>query len=157
MDIKSLKNIFRSRIIELHRSLNYSTKKMGECLRASSTSYLRYEQGKTLPGFSSLYSIAEKLGISLDWLVCGKGPVYYKEKEKTDQAEERVEEKAAEREEIKKDILQRLLPGFSQEDINDFLELMSRIPLLRHEVLVFFYKFKAENKDLVAEVMTKQD
>ena len=102
-----------------------------------------------LPGFSGLFSIAEKLGISLDWLVCGKGPVYYKEKkEKTDQEEEiAVEEKA---------IHQKFLPGFSQDEINDFLELMSRIPLLRHEVLVFFYKFKEEHKDLVAEVMTKQ-
>ena len=149
MDIKSLKNIFSSRIIELHRSLNYSTKKMGECLRASSTSYLRYEQGKTLPGLPGLYSIAEKLGISLDWLVCGKGPVYYKEKEKTDQVEESAKEKM--------NILQEFLPGFSQDEINDFMELMSRIPLLRHEVLVFFYKFKEEHKDLVAEVMTKQD
>jgi len=149
MDIKSLKNTFSSRIIELHRSLNYSTKKMGECLKASSTSYLRYEQGKTLPRFSNLYSIAEKLGISLDWLVCGKGPVYYKEKEKTDQVEESAKEKM--------NILQEFLPGFSQDEINDFMELMSRIPLLRHEVLVFFYKFKEEHKDLVAEVMTKQD
>jgi len=148
MDTKNLKSIFSSRIVELRRLLNYSTKKMSECLSASSTSYLRYEQGKTLPGFSGLFSIAEKLGISLDWLICGKGPVYYKEKEKTDQVEERAVEKM--------NILQKFLPGFSQDEINDFLELMSRIPLLRHEVLVFFYKFKEEHKDLVAEVMTKQ-
>ena len=82
-------------------------------------------------------------------MVCGKGPVYYKEKEKTDREEEIAVEKM--------EILQKFLPGFSQDEINDFLELMSRIPLLRHEVLVFFYKFKEEHKDLVAEVMTKQD
>ena len=140
MDTKNLKSIFSSRIVELRRLLNYSTKKMSECLSASSTSYLR---------FSGLFSIAEKLGISLDWLVCGKGPVYYKEKEKTDREEEIAVEKM--------EILQKFLPGFSRDEINDFLELMSRIPLLRHEVLVFFYKFKEAHKDLVAEVMTKQD
>ncbi len=87
MDIKNLKSIFSSRIKELRGTLNYSTKGMGDCLRASQTSYRRYEQGKILPGYPGLYSIAEKLGISLDWLVCGKGPVYYKEKETKDLAE----------------------------------------------------------------------
>jgi len=33
---------------------------------------------------------------------------------------------------------------------------MNRIPLLRHEVLVYFYKFKAEHKDIVVEGMAEQ-
>ncbi len=144
MDSKNLKSIFSTRIIELRRSLNYSTKKMGDCLRASQTSYRRYEQGKILPGYPGLYSIAENLGISLDWLVCGKGPVYYKEKEKNDRTEG------------KKETLQDLLPGSSLEEIKDLLENMNRIPLLRHEILVYFYKFKAEHKDLVAGGMAEQ-
>ncbi len=144
MDIKNLKSIFSSRIIELRRSLNYSTKKMGDCLWASQTSYRRYEQGKILPGYPGLYAIAENLGISLDWLVCGKGPVYYKEKEKNDRAEE------------KKETLQDLLTGSSLEEIKDLLENMNRIPLLRHEILVYFYKFKAEHKDLVPGGMAEQ-
>jgi len=75
-------------------------------VRISLKKNLRYEQGKILPGYHGLYSIAEKLGISLDWLVCGKGPAYYKEKEKEDQVEE------------KKETLQDLLTGSSQEEIN---------------------------------------
>jgi transcriptional regulator with XRE-family HTH domain len=144
MDLKSLKSIFSTRIIELRRKLGYSTKNMGNCLNASQTSYRRYEQGKILPGYLGLYSIAEKLGISLDWLVCGKGPVYYKEKETKDLAEE------------KKETLQDLLPGSSQEEIKDLLGHMNRIPLLRHEILAYFYKFKSENKELVAEGMAGQ-
>ncbi len=144
MDSKNLKSIFSNRIIELRRSLNYSTKKMGDCLSASQTSYRRYEQGKILPGYPGLYSNAENLGISLDWLVCGKGPVYYKEEEKNDRAEG------------KKETLQDLLPGSSLEEIKDLLENMNRIPLLRHEILVYFYKFKAEHKDLVDGGMAEQ-
>jgi hypothetical protein len=94
-----------------------------------------------LPGFPALYSAAEKLGISLDWLVCSKGPVYYKEIEKKDQVEEK------EKKEPPKDFL----PGSSREEIIDLLEHMNRIPLLRNEVLVYFYKFKAEHKYLVEE------
>jgi transcriptional regulator with XRE-family HTH domain len=144
MDIKSLKSAVSTRLIELRQSLHYSTRKMGEYFNVSETTYHRYEQGKMLPGFPGLYSAAEKLGISLDWLVCSKGSVYYKDIEKKDQVE------------VKKETLQDFLPGASQEEIKDLLEHMNRIPLLRHEVLVYFYKFKAEHKDIVNEGMAEQ-
>ncbi len=134
MDIKSLKNTLSRRLIELRQSLHYSTRKMGEYFRVSATTYHRYEQGKMLPSFPGLYSAAEKLGISLDWLVCSKGPVYYEDKEK-------------------KDSLQNLLSNTSTEEISDLLEHMNRIPLLRHEVFTCFYKFKTDHKELVAEGM----
>jgi len=110
----------------------------------SAITYHRYEQGKMLPGYTALYSAAKKLGISLDWLVCSKGPVYYKEIEKKDQVEEKTETP------------QDLLTGASGEEINDLLEHMNRIPLLRHEVLVYFYKFKARNKDMMVEDTAEQ-
>jgi transcriptional regulator with XRE-family HTH domain len=144
MDIKSLKSAVSNRLIELRQSLHYSTQKMGEYFKVSATTYHRYEQGKMLPGFTALYSAAEKLGISLDWLVCSKGPVYYKEIVKKNQVEE------------KKETPQDFLTGSSGEEIKDLLEHMNRIPLLRHEVLVYFYKFKAEHKDMVVEGMAEQ-
>jgi transcriptional regulator with XRE-family HTH domain len=144
MDIKSLKSAVSNRLIELRQSLHFSTKKMAEYFMVSATTYHRYEQGKMLPGFTALYSAAKKLGISLDWLVCSKGPVYYKEIEKKDQVEE------------KKEIHKDLLTGSSGEEIKDLLEHMNRIPLLRHEVLVYFYKFKTEHKDMVVEGMAEQ-
>jgi transcriptional regulator with XRE-family HTH domain len=135
MDINSLKSAFSKRLTGLRQSLNYSTKEMGDCFNTTPISYRRYEQGKMVPGFLSLYFVAEELGVSLDWLVCSKGPVYYKDKEK-------------------KQSLQNLISGTSEEEIKDLLEHMNRIPLLRHEVLACFYKFKADHKELVAEGMT---
>jgi len=155
MDIKSMKSIFSSRIIELRQKLGYSTKSMSNCLNASQTSYRRYEQGKILPAYPGLYSIAEKLGISLDWLVCGKGPVYYKEKETKDQSEEK-KETLQDLAKEKKETLQDLLPGTPLEEIKDLLGHMNRIPLLRHEIFTYFYKFKAEHKELIAEGMAAQ-
>jgi transcriptional regulator with XRE-family HTH domain len=139
MDIKSLKNAVSSKLIQLRQSLHYSTKKMAGYFNVSAITYHRYEQSKMLPGFTALYSAAEKLGISLDWLVCNKGPIYYKEIEKKIQVEE------------KKETPQDFLTGASQEEIKDLLEHMNRIPLLRHEVLVYFYKFKAEHKDMMVD------
>jgi len=131
MDIKSLKVTVSGRLMELRRSLHFSTTKMRENLKVSATTYNRYERGKMLPGFPALYFAAEKLGISLDWLVCGKGPIYYKDKEK-------------------KDSLQNLISGSSEEEIKNFLEHMNRIPLLRHEILACFYKFMEDHKELVS-------
>jgi hypothetical protein len=34
-------------------------------------------------------------------------------------------------------------------EVRELLQHMERIPLLRHEVLSFFYKFKLDYKDLV--------
>jgi len=134
MDINSIKSALSNRLMELRQSLHYSTKEMGDCFNTTQLSYRRYEQGKMVPGFLSLYFVAEELGISLDWLVCGKGPVYYKDKEK-------------------KESLQNLISGTSEEEIKYLLEHMNRIPLLRHEVLACFYKFKADHKELVTEGM----
>ncbi len=135
MDINNLKSSLSHRLMELRQSLHYSNKKMGDCFNTTSISYRRYEQGKMVPGFLSLYFVAAELGISLDWLVCGKGPVYYQDKEE-------------------KEPLQSPTSSPAQEEINDLLEHMNRIPLLRHEVLAYFYKFKADHKELVAESMT---
>ena len=132
MDIKSLNRSLSTKLIELRQSLHYSTNQMAEYVKVSSITYHRYEQGKMLPGFTALYSAAKKLGISLDWLVCNKGPVYYKEIEKKNQVEEK------------------------NENPQDLLEHMNRVPLLRHELLAYFYKFKAEHKDMMVEGMAEQ-
>lgn len=144
MDIKSLKSAVGNKLIELRQSLHYSSKKMGEYFKVSEITYHRYEQAKMFPGFTALYSAAQKLGISLDWLVCGKGPVYYKDIEKKN------------REEEKKETLQDYLTGSSREEIKDLLEHMERIPLLRHEILVYFYKFKSGHKEMVVDSMAEQ-
>ena len=38
-------------------------------------------------------------------------------------------------------------------EVKELLEHMEHVPLLRHEVLSFFYKFKLENRELVETAM----
>jgi transcriptional regulator with XRE-family HTH domain len=135
MDNNSIAKDFIGKIRELRQTLHYSTKEMGECFNASQGTYRRYEKGKMLPGFFSLYAAASRLGLSLDWLVCGRGPVYYQEKE-----EKKIEDTAP-------PSLREVPPA----EIAQLLEHMNRSPLLRHEVLAFYYKFMVEHKELAAE------
>jgi transcriptional regulator with XRE-family HTH domain len=128
MDRKSLLNEFSYKLRKLRSSLGYGSRKMAGFLGTGKTNYYRYENGKVFPGFWGLRSIANSLGISLDWLVCGKGPMYYKEVR-----EEKEEGPSA--------------PGVKTADkeIKNLVESMERIPLLRHETDLGVLSEKALN------------
>jgi transcriptional regulator with XRE-family HTH domain len=133
MDSKSIQENFSKRLTELRQALHYSRRKMATFFRVTQITYRRYEQGVMLPGFISLYDVAVKLGVSLDWLVCGQGPVYFKE----------IKEK------LEKQAVHEAYPP----EITNLLDHMNRIPLLRNEMLSYFYKLKAEHGEIIARGM----
>jgi hypothetical protein len=112
--------------------------------------YTRYENAKIFPNFFALYYFANNTGISLDWLVCNKGSMFYKEKieEKKETVDKEVKEEkklTAEKEKPQAEPAGKIL----DDEIKDLVDHMERIPLLRHEVLVTFYTFKEEHKEMV--------
>jgi len=136
MDRKTLLKDFAYKLRKVRESLKYTQRKMADYFGTEKTNYTRYENGKIFPGFIGLSYFANSSGISLDWLVCGKGPRYYKEnleKEKDDKEEAQP------------------VPAVEipEGEIKELLEYMERIPFLRHEILVFFYKFKEGHKEIV--------
>jgi len=84
------------------------------------------------PGFMALYRFAKATGISLDWFVCNREPMYYKELTENKKVE-----------------------LIEDEEIKEMLEHAKRIPLLRHELLVYFYRFKEEHKEMTAAADVK--
>jgi hypothetical protein len=48
-------------------------------------------------------------------------------------------------------------PPAQTDEINELLDHMEKIPLLRHEVLVFFLKFKDKNKEMVANAFKEKE
>jgi hypothetical protein len=75
----------------------------------------------------------------MDWLLFGKGPRDYKDKEKEVELEKKEEEKNA--------------AVDMKPEIRELLEYMARIPLLYHEILVHFENFRVEKKELVETAM----
>jgi len=139
MDRKNLLKDFGYKLRKIRESLRYSQEEMAAYFSTEKGTYNRYENGKNFPGFLVLNHFGNTLGISMDWLICDKGPVYYKEKEKKE--EKKVIEK-------KEEAKQEPSPEMPQGEMKELLEHMGRIPLLRHEVLAHFYKFKEEHKEL---------
>jgi hypothetical protein len=88
----------------------------------------------------------KKFDASMDWLLFNKGPLFYKEKtpEETKQPPEEkppVQQKQPEKQTEEK------FPGLEQvmTDVKELLDYMAKDPLLKYEVLVYFYKYKKEN------------
>jgi transcriptional regulator with XRE-family HTH domain len=125
----------------LRKQLNHSPQEMASQLRLNDNSYYKNENSQTYPGINTLYWLSQVYDISMDWLLFGKGSMYGKEKEL-----EQMREKLREQEEKAGEIM-------SRPELQELLEHMKHIPLLYHEVLVHFQRFKAENRELVDAAM----
>jgi hypothetical protein len=107
-------------------------------IRIAGVTYVNNENGRTIPNFFTLYNMGYQFDVSLDWFVFNEEPVYRTEKT--------VEKKMQEVSPLSQ--LQALLP-----DIKELLDHMDKIPLLRYEILVQFFKFKEEHQAMVERAM----
>ena len=124
---------------KLRGDLDYSAAEMASQLGIGRTAYYKNENGDTFPGYPSLRCLSEDYGISMDWLIFNKGPMYYIDKDA--ETEEGYEENDPVVEMKKK------------PEMMELVEHMSRIPLLYYEVLHLFQKFRIENKELLKNSM----
>jgi transcriptional regulator with XRE-family HTH domain len=144
MNRKDLLKDIGYRLKKIREALNNSGPQMASEFGVMRSSYLRNENGKTCPGIITMQILGNRFNVSLDWLICEKGPMYYREKEQKQQ-------------ELSKTVLETnpapetldSLPG----DIRELLDHMKRIPLLRYETLASFHKFKEEYKEMVSAAM----
>jgi len=125
MNTRELRKEISIRFRRMREALKCSHEKIAAHMGIERASYTKYENGWALPNLNSLSVLASHFDVSLDWLVANKGPMFYKGKV---QAGGDIE--------------------FTGE-LKELFDHMSRIPLLRHEVLSFFHKFKLEYKALV--------
>jgi transcriptional regulator with XRE-family HTH domain len=130
---KTLLKEFASRVKEVREALKGSQEEMAARFGVGRSSYIKYEYGNSFPALPTLILVSRSLDISLDWLIAGKGPMFYQEKER----------EQGEATEVQADGLTGL-----EEEVQALLHHMATIPLLRHEVLRFYYKFLLDYPDL---------
>jgi transcriptional regulator with XRE-family HTH domain len=133
---KELKIAIGFRLTQMRKRLKYTQQKMGEFFGISRVYYAKQEIGDSFPSHHVLNKLGQRLNVSLDWLICGKGPMFYQDKT-------REEQEAADKENASRDGLK-----LSKEQ-RQLIEHMNRFPLLHHEVMAFYHRFMRENKDLV--------
>ncbi|NIM15965.1 MAG: helix-turn-helix domain-containing protein [Candidatus Aminicenantes bacterium] len=148
------------RLKKVRELLNFPRKEMARRLDVKNVTYYKNENGETFPGLQTLSRLSNEFDISMDWFLFNKGPVYYKEKGSEAELEKAQEELEMEREKKGKKgkAVEETAAGTEIEmkpEVKALLAHMERIPLLYHEVLVHFQRFKIENRDLVEASMAE--
>lgn len=132
------------RLRKLREQLNYSQSQMAGLMGLSESGYLKNEHGTRLPGLAVLDRIQGEWDISMDWFLFNKGPMYFPEKSPD------PEPSASKTGEFPSS------PPLSPELVH-LLEYMDRDPLLKHEILVYFYKYKESKAHQAAPVVPGTD
>lgn len=147
MDRKNLLIEIGYKIRKVREALKLKNSELADDIGFNRSSINRYESGKTPPGIKTLYRLGEKFNISLDWLICNKGEMFYKEMVVNEPQKETIDVPLPPPQPTLDS-----LPG----DIRELLEHMERIPLLRYKILTHFLEFKGQNKELVANAFTNE-
>lgn len=71
--------VLPARIISLRKSMGLSQEKFGDLVNMSQRSVAAWESGERSPSFSTLSAIADKAGVTVDWLL-GRTDEKYKNK-----------------------------------------------------------------------------
>jgi transcriptional regulator with XRE-family HTH domain len=126
------------RLKKIREYLNYSRQDMANFMKVKLPTYYKNENSETFPRLESLILLFEKHDISMDWFMFGKGPMLFqKERNRVRDLEQKLE------------TLHEKVERKATPEVKELVEHMDRIPLLRHEVLGFFHRFKMDNRELV--------
>ena len=126
---KDLRKAVGIRLKKVRKSLSLTQEQIVSSFDTGRATFSRNEKGETFPNYIALYNLAMSYDVSLDWLICEKGPMFFEKKVS--------------------------LTARRDEEEQELLYCMDRIPLLRHEVMAFFLRFKMENDTLVESVLKK--
>lgn len=136
---KDLGKTVGRRLKEARKTLGLLQEEIAAHFGIHRTSYSKCETGENFPSFPALINLCHRFDISLDWLLGGKGPMFHKE--------------------IKNDTLsaKAAATGKSvavvEKQVADMLEHMEKVPLLKHDLMSFFYHYLEDNRDMVARHM----
>jgi transcriptional regulator with XRE-family HTH domain len=100
--------------------------------------YMKNENGTHFPSASTLYNLASQFSVSSDWVLCGRGEMFFGQKEA--EAKNQQANKSA-------DMFTR--------QIDEMVDLMKNIPLVYHSVASYFLRFKVENEAYLDREMSR--
>jgi transcriptional regulator with XRE-family HTH domain len=132
----ALKKEVGFRLKKIREKLSFSQDRMASFIETGRTNYSKYENGEVFPNYLALQKMCANQDVSLDWLICEKGSMFFKDKE---------------------DILQQVEAHAEKPIKDEYLELFSKmeqIPLLYYEVMAYYQRFKLEHKELLESTHT---
>ncbi len=120
---KNTRKNSKDRFKQIRSALRLTRSQMAAQLGLEPSYYGRYERGETFPGTVVLSILLIRFNVSLNWLISGKGEMFFKEQEPS------------------------LLDAFpDKKEVTELLASMLESPLFRHEILGNFHKFKGDTR-----------
>ena len=135
-DNKHVLNEISVRIKKVREDLGFSPGRMAGLFGITRSGYVKYEAGDSYPRPRVISKLARDFDISLDWLIAGKGPMHYKEKEQPETKPE---------------------PEPVSAEVKELIRLIELVPVLRYKVLALFAEFKVDRGDLVQAALNPPD
>ncbi|MCP4217360.1 MAG: hypothetical protein GY765_22135 [bacterium] len=134
----------RLEILRLQLSVDINT--MAARLKVTPWTYRSYMREESLPSVDGAAQPAGTANVSLDWLLTGKGDMFYRDVEK-----ETVRALEAERNAIKT----KNASDFLLSELEEMKLLMQQVPLVRHMVMGYYQKVKVEQKEIIEQETQK--
>ena len=153
-----------ARLKKLRKHLNCDMKHMASRLGIVTNTYYKNENGLSLPSLITLKRLADDFDLSMDWLLFGREPMFYKEKgQKEMELEHAVKElttqldrdrknheaECKKKEEELKNQQQKAAFIESRPDMKELLEHMEQDAIFYHELMLYFQKYKIEKKESI--------
>ena len=142
---KELRKSIGLRLKEIRMALSYTQEMMARILETGRPNYTRIEMGDTFLNHVFLHKLAVQFSISMDWLICGRGPMFIGKGEEGDVG--------------KKEDMQSHNPDQLEKPKNpelaELLDYMEQIPFLYHDVMEFFHKFKIKHKEIIQTMLNR--
>lgn len=126
-----------SRLKQVRKQLDLSPGRMATLLGINTISYFKNEGGTNIPGMISLHRLHNEFKVSMDWLLFNHGDMFL-----PDPTEVAAEKEKAAAEKEKAAAHDNIPP-----EIKELLAHMDDDPLLRHELLVQFCKYKKQDEN----------
>ncbi len=134
------------RLNQLRSHLGIAQDQMADRLGIRLVTYGKNERGEHLPVLRTVLTLRRGLGVSLEWLLFGRGPMFEKDWRAEIHREARQETREELAREVKKEIHSEDV--FTRE-VAEMIELMKAVPLLRHKVMGNYQELKLEHEDLI--------
>lgn len=131
----NLENIGK-RLRTVREMFKYTQRRMAGMVNIQEVTYKKNEKGLHLVHLKSLERLHEDLNISIEWVLFGNGPIYW-------------QDIRAKKEEVKDAGLMKR--DIFREEVAEMIDILERIPVIRHSVMGHYQDCKIRYKDLLAE------
>lgn len=126
------------RLKKVRQTLGYRTSRMAVLLGVNKMTYIKNENGTHFPSATTLYMLTTQYNVSSDWILTGKGTMFYGEQE-----QETKNQQVSKSDDI-----------FTRQ-IDEMVNLMKSIPLAYHSVMGYFLRFKVDNEAYLDREMAR--